>query len=130
MIQNEYRDSNGGHVHLFTAATCTSQGKLHSLRANYLCPPVRFARYVKGVSSLIQINVFKELSLRGVYVISATRSRDQHAIVIVVTRASPTDSRLVRKLLHTLTTLRQQNYATYHQKHSTASLSVATAFLR
>ena len=46
------------------------------------------------------------------------RTRDQH--VIVLTRASPTDSRLVRKLLHTLTTRRHQNYAKYHQKHSTA----------
>ena len=54
------------------------------------------------------------------YVISATRSRDQHVIVIVLTRPAPTDSRLVRKLLHTLTTLRHQNYAKYHQKHSTA----------
>ena len=53
-------------------------------------------------------------------VISAPRSRDQHVIVIVLTRASPTDSRLVRKLLHTLTTQPHQNYAKYHQKHPMA----------
>ena len=34
------------------------------------------------------------------YVISATRSRDQHVIVIVLTRPASTDSRLVRKLAH------------------------------
>ena len=33
------------------------------------------------------------------YVISATRSRDQHVNVIVLTRPAPTDSRLVRKLV-------------------------------
>ena len=54
------------------------------------------------------------------YVISATRARDQHVIVIVLTRASPTDSRLVHKLLHTLTTQPHQNYAKYHQKHPMA----------
>ena len=34
------------------------------------------------------------------YVISATRSRDQHVIVIVLTRPASTNSRLVRKLAH------------------------------
>ena len=34
------------------------------------------------------------------YVISATRYRDQHVIVIVLTRPASTDSRLVRKLAH------------------------------
>ena len=34
------------------------------------------------------------------YVISATRSRDQHVIVIVLTRPASMDSRLVRKLAH------------------------------
>ena len=34
--------------------------------------------------------------------ISAARSRDQHVIVIVLTRPAPTDSRFVRKLVHTL----------------------------
>ena len=34
------------------------------------------------------------------YVISATRSRDQHVIVIVLPRPAQTDSRLVRKLAH------------------------------
>ena len=34
MIQNESRDPNGGNVCLFSAATCTSQCKLRSLRAN------------------------------------------------------------------------------------------------
>ena len=34
------------------------------------------------------------------YVINATRSRDQHVIVIVLTRPASTDSRLVRKLAH------------------------------
>ena len=34
------------------------------------------------------------------YVFSATRSRDQHVIVIVLTRPASTDSRLVRKLAH------------------------------
>ena len=34
------------------------------------------------------------------YVISATRSRDQHVIVIVLTRPASTESRLVRKLAH------------------------------
>ena len=33
MIQNEFRDPNGGNVCLFSAATCTSQCKLRSLRA-------------------------------------------------------------------------------------------------
>ena len=34
------------------------------------------------------------------YVISATRARDQHVIVIVLTRPASTDSRPVRKLAH------------------------------
>ena len=34
------------------------------------------------------------------YVISATRYRDQHVIVIVLTRPASTDSRLVHKLAH------------------------------
>ena len=34
MIQNESRYSNGGNVRLFTAATCTSQCKLRSLRTH------------------------------------------------------------------------------------------------
>ena len=34
MIQNESRNSNGGNVRLFTAATYTSQCKLRSFRAN------------------------------------------------------------------------------------------------
>ena len=34
------------------------------------------------------------------YVISATRSRDQHVIVIVLTQPASKDSRLVRKLAH------------------------------
>ena len=34
------------------------------------------------------------------YVISATRARDHHVIVIVLTRPAQTDSRLVRKLAH------------------------------
>ena len=54
------------------------------------------------------------------YVTSATRSRDQHVILIVLARASPTDSRLVHKLLHTLTTQPHKNYAKYHQKHPMA----------
>ena len=39
-----------------------------------------------------------------VFVISVTGSRDQHVIVIVIvlTRPAPTDSRLVRKLVHAL----------------------------
>ena len=35
------------------------------------------------------------------YIISVTRSRDPHVIVIVFMRASPTGSRLARQLLHT-----------------------------
>ena len=34
MIQNESGDPNDGNVYLFSAATCTSQCKLRSLRAN------------------------------------------------------------------------------------------------
>ena len=34
MIQNEYTDSNGSNVGLFSAATCTSQCKLRSLLTN------------------------------------------------------------------------------------------------
>ena len=34
MIQNESRNSNGGNVRLFTAATLTSECKLGSLRAH------------------------------------------------------------------------------------------------
>ena len=34
MIQNEFRDSNGGNMRTFSAVTCTSQCKLRSLRAN------------------------------------------------------------------------------------------------
>ena len=56
----------------------------------------------------------------GTSSVRRARSRDQHVILIVLTRASPTDSRLVRKLLHTLTTQPHRNYAKYHQKHSTA----------
>ena len=43
MIQNEYRDSNGGNVPLFTAATCTSQCKVCSLRTHARLPGLLYA---------------------------------------------------------------------------------------
>ena len=37
VVQNESRYPTAGNVCLFSAATCTSQCKLRSLRANMLC---------------------------------------------------------------------------------------------
>ena len=52
-------------------------------------------------SSLIVVQAFVAPFARYPgYVISATRSRDQHVIVIVLTLPASTDSRLVRKLAH------------------------------
>ena len=52
--------------------------------------------------------------------LSAATGGESCTVQHCVARPAPTDSRLVRKLLHTLTTQRHQNYAKYHQKHSTA----------